>query len=180
MYIDDEEIQSEESLPPVLVGLVGELRTDVEVSPAWRRRVAGEIDRARLRRRAQRYATPAAIAAGVLLMAGGAALTLAARDRMAAPLGRGHEAVRFSVVAPAARRVSLVGDFNVWDPHGVAMHRATDGHTWTVDVALPPGRHAFAYMVDGRLRADPAAAKAVEDDFGSPSSVIVVARRGLE
>jgi 1,4-alpha-glucan branching enzyme len=88
--------------------------------------------------------------------------------------------VRFSLVAPAARRVSLVGDFNVWDPKGVAMHRGTDGHTWTVEVSLPPGRHAFAYMVDGTLRADPAAAKAVEDDFGSPSSVVVVAARGLE
>jgi hypothetical protein len=180
MRIDDDEVRPDEPLPPALIGLVRELRGDVGVSPEWRGRVIGEIGRARGRRVALRYARPAAIAAGLLLLAGGATLTLAARHRALAPASAAHEAVRFSVVAPAARRVSLVGDFNVWDPRGVAMHRATDGHTWTVDVALPPGRHAFAYMVDGRLRADPAAAKAVEDDFGSPSSVIVVARRGLE
>jgi hypothetical protein len=180
MRIDDEEARTEEPLPPILVGLVRELRADVDVSSRWRSRVIGEIGRARSRRSALRRLMPAAMAAGVVLLAGGVTWTLAARDRASAPVDRGREAVRFSVVAPAARRVSLVGDFNVWNPRGVAMHRTTDGHTWTVDVALPPGRHAFAYMVDGRLRADPAAAKAVEDDFGSPSSVIVVGKRGSE
>jgi hypothetical protein len=180
MHIDDDEVRPDEALPPVLLGLVRELRGDAGVSPEWRGRVIGEIGRVRARRMALRHARPAAIAAALLLLASGATLTLAARNRASASAGGGHEEVRFSVVAPAARRVSLVGDFNMWDPRGVAMHRATDGHTWTVDVALPSGRHAFAYMVDGELRADPAAAKAVEDDFGSPSSVIVVARRGME
>jgi 1,4-alpha-glucan branching enzyme len=152
----------------------------VGVSPAWRERVLGDAVQARRRRIAQRM-KPAAIAAGILLLAGGVMMTRATRDRaLESAARRGRDTVRFSVVAPAARRVSLVGDFNVWDPKGVAMHRGTDGHTWTVEVSLPPGRHAFAYMVDGTLRADPAAAKAVEDDFGSPSSVVVVAARGLE
>jgi hypothetical protein len=181
MRIDDDEIQSEEPLPAALRGLVRELRTDVPVSPRWRQRVIGEADRARRRRGPLRHLTAAALAAGVLAVAGGLMTTLTSRDRaFEAAAYRERDTVRFSVVAPAARRVALVGDFNVWDPRGVAMHRGTDGHTWTVDVSLPPGRHAFAYMVDGRLRADPAAAKAVEDDFGSPNSVVVVANRGSE
>jgi hypothetical protein len=45
-------------------------------------------------------------------------------------------------------------------------------------VVLPAGRHAFAYLVDGVLRADPRAALAVEEDFGVPSSVIVIASGG--
>jgi hypothetical protein len=35
-------------------------------------------------------------------------------------------------------------------------------------------------MVDGALRVDPAAARALEDDFGVPNSVIVVADRRLQ
>ena len=58
------------------------------------------------------------------------------------------------------------------------MKRSADGRTWEIDVPLPPGRHAFAFVVDGVMHADPAAARAVEDDFGVPSSVIVVASRG--
>jgi 1,4-alpha-glucan branching enzyme len=125
---------------------------------------------------------PAILAASVCLIAGTIALRAGAARRSHVTLATApaNEAVRFSLVAPAARQVTLVGDFDVWNPRGVAMHRAADGHTWTVDVALPPGRHAFAYRVDGALRTDPAAAKAVEDDFGMPSSVIVVAKRGLE
>jgi hypothetical protein len=183
MHVDDDEIRHDEPLPPALLRAARELRADVHVSPAWRQRVLDDAARARRGRIARRM-KPAAIAAGVLLLAGGVMMTRAARDRTLESLESAarHEGdtVRFSVVAPAARRVSLVGDFNVWDPRGVAMHRGTDGHTWTVDVSLPPGRHAFAYMVDGRLHADPAAAKAVEDDFGSPSSVVVVAGRGSE
>jgi hypothetical protein len=181
MYLDDDDIQPDEPLPPALLGVVRELRADVHASSGWRERVIGEANRRRRQRRLAPYAMPAAVAAGLLLLAGGVLMTRMARDRAAESAVRPErEAVRFSVVAPAARQVSLVGDFNVWDPRGVTMHRGADGHTWTVEVSLPPGRHAFAYMVDGRLRADPAAAKAVEDDFGSPSSVIVVANRRLE
>jgi len=45
-------------------------------------------------------------------------------------------------------------------------------------VHLPPGRHVFAYAVDGDLKIDPTAPRAVEDDFGVPSSVVVVASNG--
>ena len=40
---------------------------------------------------------------------------------------------------------------------------------------LPPGRYAYAFLVDGqRWIADPAAPPAVGDDFGRPSSVVTV------
>jgi 1,4-alpha-glucan branching enzyme len=86
--------------------------------------------------------------------------------------------VRFTLVAPGARSVALVGAFDGWTPQGRPMRRALDGRTWEIELPLPPGRHAFAFMVDGALRVDPAAARAVEDDFGVPTSVIVVANRG--
>jgi 1,4-alpha-glucan branching enzyme len=67
-----------------------------------------------------------------------------------------------------------VGDFNRWDPNATPLRRSADGRTWTVAVPLPSGRHVYAFVVDGGLTADPTAPRAAGDDFGEPSSVVVV------
>ena len=55
------------------------------------------------------------------------------------------------------------------------MRRDASG-LWTLDVPLPPGRYQYAFVVDGRrFVADPAAPRAVGDDFGQPTSVVTVA-----
>lgn len=85
--------------------------------------------------------------------------------------------VQFVFVAPAARQVALVGDFNGWDPRSTPLHRAAAGRgdVWAVELTLAPGRHAYAFVVDDSTWvADPGAARAPSDDFGAPSSVIVV------
>jgi hypothetical protein len=56
------------------------------------------------------------------------------------------------------------------------MRRATDGRAWLLDVPLVPGRHVYSFVVDGDLTADPAAPRAGDDDFGVPSSVVLVTR----
>jgi hypothetical protein len=86
----------------------------------------------------------------------------------------GHATVRFVFVAPYASRVSLVGDFNRWNPTAMPMNRSTDGRAWLIDVPLAPGRHVYAFIVDGDLAPDPAAPRAGDDDFGVPSSVVLV------
>ena len=86
---------------------------------------------------------------------------------------RDDQQVRFVFVAPYATRVSLVGDFNGWNASTMPMRRSADGHAWLVEVPLPPGRHVYAFVVDGDVTADPAAPRA-GDDFGVPSSVILV------
>jgi hypothetical protein len=85
---------------------------------------------------------------------------------------------RFVLVAPGAKQVSLVGDFNDWD-HGATplVPAAAGGHggVWTVELPLQAGRYEYAFLVDGhRWTADPAAPPAVGDDFGRPSSVVTV------
>jgi len=40
------------------------------------------------------------------------------------------------------------------------MRPLGDGRTWVLDVPLPPGRHTYAYLVDGDLTIDPAAPRA--------------------
>lgn len=80
---------------------------------------------------------------------------------------------RFMLVAPDARQVSLVGDFNDWQ-HAATPLRKQNG-VWTVSMDLPPGRYNYAFLVDGeRWTPDPAAPRNVGDDFGRPSSVITV------
>jgi hypothetical protein len=85
-------------------------------------------------------------------------------------------AVRLAFYAPAAGRVSVVGDFNDWDPRATPLRPSAhrDG-IWTVELTLTPGRHEYAFLIDGSQWAtDPAAARGPQDDFGEPNSVLVV------
>ena len=85
--------------------------------------------------------------------------------------------VEFALRAPADSAVVLVGDFNDWNPVATPLHRASDG-VWSVTVPLRPGRYRYTFIVDGtRWRRDPAAPRALEDDFGAPTSVITIAQR---
>jgi hypothetical protein len=82
---------------------------------------------------------------------------------------------QFVLVAPGARRVSLVGDFNDWDPASTPLHQTSARTIWSGVVALGPGRHRYAFLVDGtRWVADPDAPAAPSDEFGTPSSVVTV------
>jgi hypothetical protein len=82
--------------------------------------------------------------------------------------------VRFRLVAPEAGQVSLVGDFNRWDPVALPLRRSADGRTWEVEVRLRPGRYSYSFVVDGRLALDPAAPQEAGDDYGSPNSVLLL------
>ena len=80
---------------------------------------------------------------------------------------------RFTLVAPGARSVAVVGDFNDWDATSAPLARAADG-AWVVTLPLAPGRYEYGFVVDGaRVVADPAAA-AVASDFGAANSVVTV------
>jgi hypothetical protein len=111
--------------------------------------------------------------AGAPLVADAGSATVGANA--AAPAGWAVPAVRFALLAPGASRVALVGDFNGWNPAATPLRESPDGHTWSVAVPLAPGRHVYAFVVDGSVTADPAAPRAAEEDFGAPSSVVMVA-----
>jgi Carbohydrate-binding module 48 (Isoamylase N-terminal domain) len=125
-----------------------------------------------------------AIAAGLLcalIGAGAAALALGGGDARRAQVAAATSptpplptAVRFTLVAPNASRVALVGDFNGWNPTALPLKRSSDGQRWEIEVPLAPGRYAYSFVVDGALARDPSAPQAAGDDFGSPSSVVMV------
>src|SRR5262245_42758670 len=82
--------------------------------------------------------------------------------------------VQFVLSAPKASQVTVVGDFNQWDPAATPMVRR-EGGAWTAAIPVAPGRHVYAFIVDGdRWVSDPAAPLAPEDGFGIRNSVIVV------
>src|SRR5687768_7330337 len=82
--------------------------------------------------------------------------------------------VQFMLVAPTARRVALVGEFNDWDPGATPMARAPGG-AWHVALPLTQGRHVYAFVVDGSAWVpDPQAPLAPERWFGSGNSVMLV------
>jgi hypothetical protein len=86
--------------------------------------------------------------------------------------------VEFVFVAPAARNVALVGDFNGWDATATPMRRTDGRATWSVSVPLAAGRHVYAFVVDGNdWVADPQAPLSPEQWFGQRNSVVVVGDR---
>ena len=86
--------------------------------------------------------------------------------------------VQFVLVAPAASRVAIVGDFNDWNASVTPLRQESRAGLWSVVVPLAFGRHQYAFVVDGkRWIADPSAARAGDDDFGTPSSVITVGEK---
>jgi hypothetical protein len=83
--------------------------------------------------------------------------------------------VQFVFIAPTARSVSLVGDFNSWEMDATPLSAGPNRGVWTVELRLPNGRHRYAFVVDDSTwAADPAAPPAAGDDFGMPSSVVTV------
>ena len=87
------------------------------------------------------------------------------------------DAFQFVLVAPQAASVSLVGDFNDWDPARSPMQTAHG--VWATVVPLAPGRYRYAFLVNGsEWRADPGAPAARDDEFGTPSSVVTVGGKG--
>ena len=85
--------------------------------------------------------------------------------------------VEFVLRTTADSTVALVGDFNDWDPRATPLRPSSDS-LWSVVVPLRPGRYRYTFVVDGtQWRRDPSAPSALEDDFGTPTSVITVAQR---
>jgi len=81
--------------------------------------------------------------------------------------------IPFAFPAPAARQVSLAGDFNNWDPKAMPMHKGADG-VWHLSVTLKPGRHEYRFVADGVWQDDPAAQQRTANAMGSENCVKTV------
>jgi len=96
-----------------------------------------------------------------------------ARTASTGGAARGRD-VQFVFVNADAARVSLVGDFNNWDPRATPLRQETGG-VWSIVVPLAPGRHVYSFVVDGtEWVPDSAAARAPDSEFGGANSVVLV------
>jgi len=84
-------------------------------------------------------------------------------------------AVQFVIVAPTATEVSLVGDFNDWNPTATPMQLVAENRVWSVTIPLNAGRYRYAFLVDGNTwLSDPTAPPVGDDEFGRPGSVVTI------
>lgn len=81
--------------------------------------------------------------------------------------------VEFTVTAPEAREVFLVGDFNGWQAEGFQMRKFKDG-VCRKKVQLKPGRYEYLFIVDGDWWTDPQNNARCTNPFGMENSIIEI------
>lgn len=69
---------------------------------------------------------------------------------------RMQKPVNFFCLAPQAKQVELVGDFNDWQRGSALMEQQPDG-SWRTQVPLHHGHHRYLFLVDGAPVLDPKA-----------------------
>lgn len=75
--------------------------------------------------------------------------------------------------APEAKHVSLVGDFNHWNPNATPMVRQPDSY-WMAGLELRHGYHQYVFLVDGVRVLDPKATGKTRDSQNQPVSLVAI------
>jgi|SRR5437870_7066550 len=81
--------------------------------------------------------------------------------------------INFFCIAPEAKSVAVVGDFNEWLPHAHPMQRQADG-SWHLQIELNHGHHHYHFLVDGKAVLDPRAMGIGRNDKNERVSLIAV------
>jgi len=170
---------------PTLETIVQELQRPVRFDDSFERRVMVRVRRLHAERRSRGWV---AIASRITHRPGWAAALAAcvvavvtlglvrSRPEGSANIGGVPvEPVQFVLVAPEAHSVAVVGDFNDWGLNDGALIATNHEGVWSVTAPVPAGVHRYAFLVNGKQWvADPSAPRATDDDFGMPSSALVV------
>jgi len=81
------------------------------------------------------------------------------------------QAVTFEYFDPSATIVTLVGDFNKWDPKVRPLKRDA-GRLWKVTVRLEPGTYQYKFVVNGeRWEEDPLNLHRILNEHGTYNSI---------
>ena len=68
----------------------------------------------------------------------------------------------------------VAGSFNGWSPDSHPMRRNDDACVFERVIELPPGRHQYRLVIDGRWVADPYNPDQLVNTYGEPISLIEV------
>jgi len=80
----------------------------------------------------------------------------------------------FKIKMPKAKEVYLIGSFDEWSRNGRKMKGPDSNGVFELKVHLPPGRHRFIFVVDGKTVIPPAAQEYENDDLGGVNAVVTV------
>ncbi len=81
--------------------------------------------------------------------------------------------VNFICLAPEAKKVSVIGDFNDWHPDALPMKQQHDG-AWLVQAQLSHGHHHYQFLIDDKAQLDPRAQGVATNEKGEKVSLIAV------
>ena len=83
--------------------------------------------------------------------------------------------VVFSYKGQDVQSVAVMGSFNHWNPKSHELVWNPDIGQWVLKVELPPGKHDYVFLVNGKkVFQDPQADLIQKDEFGNRSSVLFV------
>lgn len=81
--------------------------------------------------------------------------------------------ILFRTYKPDARVISLVGDFNGWNPEHDVMKRGGDG-IWRIEKRLTAGVYRYKFIVDGEWQPDLFNPESASDSAGDLCSLIKI------
>ena len=80
---------------------------------------------------------------------------------------------RFVLYQSGIKQIEIAGSFTNWQR--IPLQPAGSSGYWEITLEIPPGEHAFSYILDGNeILADPTIPTQEKDDFGTSNSVLVV------
>jgi 1,4-alpha-glucan branching enzyme len=85
------------------------------------------------------------------------------------------DVVVFRIYKPEASIVSVVGDFNGWNPENDLLRKGSDG-IWRLEKRLASGTYRYKYVIDGQWLPDTFNPDSASDSTGDICSVIKIKR----
>jgi 1,4-alpha-glucan branching enzyme len=85
----------------------------------------------------------------------------------------GKNKVLFQTYNPQAKIISLVGDFNGWNPENDLMKRDSDG-IWRLEKRLSSGIHRYKFIIDGKWTPDFFNPESGSDNTGDICSIVKI------
>lgn len=88
------------------------------------------------------------------------------------PLSAGYQH-RFVIYHSDIKQIEIVGSFTNWQR--MPLQPAGASGYWEITLEVPPGEHAFSYILDdNNIIADPTISAQEKDDFGTINSILIV------
>ncbi len=82
--------------------------------------------------------------------------------------------VVFVTLYPSAGNVQIAADFNNWQPDKTPLKKVGESGIWQTELKIPPGKHRYRLVVDGKWQQDPYNGKTEPNPFGDLNSIVEV------